>query len=138
MHHFELASQDGRTILRATGSTRAGLVTALVKGLSVAQAPMILSHEETHERPFSIATQDFTEAVAELLQTALAFSAEYQETYDDVSFSLITDKKIQGQLLGKAINTAGSIVSLAKSGALHISKQDDGSWQAEVSLQVLV
>src|SRR5690349_23404952 len=98
MKEYELL--DGGTLhVRAT--TRAGLVTAALQGLMAAAGPRTSEMDVKSERPFSLSADDFGTLLVKFLSTAGKAAEDNKEAYEDVRFTLITDKKAEGAFVGR-------------------------------------
>src|SRR5687768_10373988 len=98
MKEYELL--DGGT-LRVRATTRAGLLTAALQGLMAASEPRTSEVDEKTERPFAFSAADFGTLLADFLSSASKAAVEHKEAYEDVRFTLITDKKAEGAFVGR-------------------------------------
>jgi hypothetical protein len=130
MKKFELL--PGGKGAHATASTRAGLFTALIQGCFGAGEPLAgQSEDEKLERPFKIEAPDPAALMAMLLTEATREAAANGEIYDDISFTLITDKKAEGAFIGRK----GKAPKMCKiTGGMEIAKNEEGEWDVTVKL----
>lgn len=132
MKEFELVGNDGVTV-RAT--TRAGLVTASVQGLMAAAGSRVSDSldEPKLERSFSVSAADFNALLAQLLTMAAKASVDNKEAYEDVRFTLITDKKAEGALVGRPAKGFRAPVSTVRLTA-DVAKNEGGEWETTIAV----
>lgn len=133
MKEFELVGKDGITV-RAT--TRAGLVTASAQGLMAAAGSRVSDNldEPKLERTFSVSAADFNALLVQLLTLAAKSSVDNKEAYEDVRFTLITDKKAEGALVGrpaKGFRTPVATVTLTA----DVAKNEGGEWETTIAVR---
>ncbi len=124
---------DGGKAIRVRATTRAGLVTAALQGLMAAAKPRTTEVDEKTERPFSVASDDFGKLLAALLSEAARASAAHKEAYEDIRFTLITDKKAEGAFVGRPAEGFGSAPK-AVPGPADVAKNEAGEWETTLSL----
>ncbi|MBU0540316.1 archease [Patescibacteria group bacterium] len=134
MQKYEIIPHMADLRIRALGSTRAGLLIAVVKGMSAAIHPTFADNAEERERPFSIGAPDFNGLLDELMKTALGFSEKNGEVYTDVRFDLVTDKEARGVLIGKSALKMEAPVKKASVQEVSMEKNPEGMWEATVVL----
>ncbi|MFZ2803776.1 MAG: hypothetical protein WA001_00990 [Patescibacteria group bacterium] len=133
MNNFEIIPSDKGVTIKATGSTRAGLMVAAVKGATAAMDAVATDESSKEiERAFSLSTAAFAGLVTAVVSAVLASSAEHHEAYHDVKFSLITDKQANGAFIGRAANVKEPL-KLADQ-AIEPKKNGEGMWEAEIVL----
>lgn len=122
--------------IRVQASTRAGLLNAAVQGMFAAAQPDVnQDSDEKIERPFSVMADDAAELLAELLTVALVESAKHQEAFDDVRFTLVTDKKAEGAYIGKACKGYVSPIAAVVRAGLAMEKNEEGEWVSEIAFR---
>ncbi|MBI4139210.1 archease [Candidatus Uhrbacteria bacterium] len=133
MHSYDLLPHIADVRVRARGSTRAGLLTAALKGMFVAAQPRAAGNGNGRERSFHLTAEDASTLLADVLNEALSFSRTNQETYDDVRFDLITDKEAKGAFVGKAVSGFKTPIQAAKHHGLSVQKNAEGLWEATIT-----
>lgn len=134
MKKFEVVAHASGAALKLRASTRAGLIGAAILGLFAAQGPLMADgSDEKLERPFSVQADDFPRLLAALLGQALADAAANGEAYDDVRFSLVTDKKAEGAFIGKRSNGFAAAIK-SVSGKMIVEKNPVGEWETTIVL----
>lgn len=132
MKHHEMVGED-KLLVRA--STRAGLISAAVQGMMTAcGARSSELDEEKTERPFSLEAEDFGALLAALLAEAATQAKANNECYEDITFTLITDKKAVGALVGKkavAMETPRNGVKAPD----EVLKNEAGEWEVTLKLK---
>ena len=129
---YELLPQDAG--IKATGGTRAGLLIASMQGMFAAagarypeeEAPEELRHE------FALEAPDFASLLTALLDKALEASGG-KESFQDISFKLITDKKALGEFVGKKVMDFTSPVKAVDKASLKVEKNLEGLWEATIT-----
>lgn len=135
MKKFEiLPSGEDQARILVQASTRAGLLTGAVQGMFVAAEPDVNpDSDDKIERPFSIMGEDAVDLLVELLASALVESAKHGEAFDDVKFTLVTDKKAEGAFIGKPCKKYGKKLSAAKRQGLAMEKNEEGEWESTIA-----
>jgi hypothetical protein len=130
MHRYELIPDEGN--IRIFGSTRAGLLTAAVQGVCAAAEPKPVEDAKDVERSFSVETPDFVTLLDALIAKTISSSQEYTETYREIRFTLVTDKKAEGAFVGRSVSGFGAPISSAKS-TQAVAKNKEGEWETTVA-----
>ena len=133
MHRYELLPEQGS--IRIFGSTRAGLLTAAIQGVCAAADPASVEDAKDVERPFSIESAEFVVLLNALITKAISSSQEHQETYREIRFTLVTDKKAEGAFVGRSVSGFGNTITSAAS-SQDVVKNAEGEWETIVSLTV--
>lgn len=131
MKEFEVLGNGGALRVRAT--TRAGLVTASLQGLMAAAGPRTSDTEAKSERTFSVSADDFGTLLGELLAAAADASGAHKEAYEDIHFTLITDKKAEGTFVGRPAKSFHDPVRKPK-GKIDVAKNEGGEWETTITL----
>ncbi len=132
MKEFEVIGKGDSLLVRAT--TRAGLVTAAVQGLMAAAGPRTSEMDEKTERVFSVSADDFGRLLADLLASATEASKKHKEAYEDIHFTLITDKKAEGTFVGRPAKSFHDPLRKPK-GMIDVAKNEVGEWETTISLE---
>jgi SHS2 domain-containing protein len=136
MKRFEILSDGEGLRVHAEGSTRPALFIAALEGMFAATVPEPVSEEpERVERPFKLEAKDVRPLLADFLNEALATSEANHETYDDVSFALVTDTKAVGSFLGRKIAGSKTQITSASVQELAPVKNAEGNWEAIVAFR---
>lgn len=132
MKEFDLIGDDG---VKVRATTRAGLVTAAVQGLMAAAGTRVSDSldEPKLERTFSVSAADFNALLTQLLTTAAKSSVDNKEAYEDVRFTLITDKKAEGALVGRPAKGFRMPVASLKLSA-DVAKNEGGEWETTIAV----
>ena len=137
MKHFEVTPDGDNSKVSVTAQTRAGLVVAGVLGVlsaAGALAPDVVEAKEV-QRPFSIKADDFVAIYGDLMAKAAEQAGMMNEKYDDVHFTLITDKKAEGTLVGRAGATFTRKPSGIGRKGLKVEKDESGQWQTSFTVE---
>ena len=134
MRKFEIIdSGDGRSV-RVTASTKAGFAIAALNGLFAVAAPRVDEEEAGLVRqPFDVQADGFGHLLAALLEKAAALAAAGNEMYEDIRFSLVTDTKAVGELVGKPVHGFRSAVR--KAGEIKVEKNEEGMWESVIAFR---
>lgn len=127
MKRFELLPD--RKGVFAAATTRAGLYTAALQGWF--GTPEALGGADANdddtakvERQFKLSAPDAVALMQSLLGEAARAAKEHGETYEDVSFTLVTDKKAEGHFVGRK----GPAPICVLRGVDPIEKNEEGEW----------
>ncbi len=134
MKGFEILRENGDVAVRAHAGTRAGLVIAALQGMFAVAEPQLTASEEKSERPFSVEADDFPKLLVETLERARAVAAERGEAYDDIRFTLITDKKAEGMFVGRAASGSISTIKTVALRTIPVEKNEEGEWEATIAV----
>lgn len=131
MKEHEILDKGKAILVRA--STRAGLATAAVQGLMAVAGPRTSEMDNKVERPFEVKGDDFGLLLSDLLVAAANLSKANKETYEDISFSLITDKLAKGVLVGRPANSFHEDMKMP-TGTIAVEKNEAGEWETTIKL----
>ena len=132
MKEFEVLGKGDSILVRAT--TRAGLVTAALQGLMAAAGPRTSEMDEKTERQFAVFADDFGRLLADLLAAATEASAKHKEAYEDIHFTLITDKKAEGTFVGRPAKSFHDPIRKPK-GMIGVAKNEAGEWETTIAME---
>jgi hypothetical protein len=134
MNHFDIVPYGSGVSIKVSGSTRAGMLVAAVKGIAAAteSAPTDAGSSES-DRTFSLKAKDFGELTAILIQEMLSDVTKHGEAYSDVKFTLITDKAADGAFIARPGKMSGAF-SLSTEQAIEPAKNGEGMWETEFVL----
>lgn len=132
MKTFEILPHAMGAAVRVLASTRVGLATAALQGVfTVAKGQVDTESDEKIERPFSVDASDFPGLLKGMLDQALAAAAKNGDVYDDVRFSLITEKQMDGAFIGKRCKGFATPITSIK-GGMTIAKNEAEEWETTV------
>jgi SHS2 domain-containing protein len=134
MNRYELLTENGPTRIRALGSTRAGVFIAAIKGLCAAEKPRFVENSERVERLFNVEAADAVNLLAAVLNEARRLSRESLQAYEDVAFTLITDKKAEGKFVDRAVTGFDAEISAITPENIEMGQNGDGMRQAMITL----
>lgn len=129
MHRYEILPHTTDVRVRALGSTRAGLLVAALKGMFAAAGPRFTEGADRVERPFKIEAPDFASLLVDVLNEAVSLSDANHEAYEDISFSLITDKKAEGVFVDRPVTGFDTRIKAATHIGLDVKKNNEGNWE---------
>lgn len=131
MKSFDVRDSGGKRTIHAKATTRAGLAVAALQGMTSIAGGRTSELDEQIERPFAIEGATFNELLAALLDDASKHTAAHGEGYDDIMFTLITEKKATGSFVGRP--TKGAKAPGKSSVAGDVVRNEAGEWEAVVS-----
>lgn len=114
-----------------TGATRAGVATHALKSLFTG-TPAPEGTEENRERPFDVQAADFPSLLMAFLNHAVTDARGNAEIYDDISFSLLTDKQAKGKFVGRPAQ--GFVQNIQRVSVASVEKNPEGQWVAKLEL----
>jgi len=132
---YETLPHEAEIRIKASGGTRAGLLVAALRGMFAAAGGRLPDEEAAEEsvRPFSVEAADFSSLLVDFLNEAAAASGTHRETYQDVHFELITDKKARGSFVGRLVTGFDRQIKAVAQGGLRVEKNAEGQWEAEIA-----
>ena len=132
---------DGSSI-RVVATTKAGFLQAALEGtFAVGGIDFAKMAEDgtppgtDRERHFVVEAADFTHILVALLNEALRLAAEKKEAYAGLRLALITDKKVEGDLLGQGSTKLAKGIKSAVCSAEGVHKNQLGYWEANVEFR---
>ena len=120
-------------VIKATGGSRAGLLSSLAQGLFAAAFPEPDLSAPTNERKFDLKANDFPELVVELLDQAMKDADEHKEAYEGVRFTLLTDKIAQGMFLGRPSDVPLKVHTAVP--GFKAERNVQGLWETEITFR---
>ena len=135
MPSYDILSPAPALKIRATGGTRAGLLTIILT--SVFQSWRFEKDDHLDapvtEQPFSLEGQDFSVLIASLLGFAVERAAAKHEVYDTLSIALITETKLQGKLVGTPLPRNVTLELPTGTPSVSLKKIETGEWEATIA-----
>ncbi len=140
MKRFDILPHAAKVAVKATASTKAGLLSASLQGMFAAAGPKFKIEDpvkdKTFERPFSVTSKDFSSLLVDVLNAAVASASANRESYEDVSLSLITDTKAEGKFVGRAVSGFDKAIKAATHRDLNVQKNVVGLWETVITFDV--
>ena len=130
MKVFEIITDGGAKAVHAKASTRAGLAVAALHGVSSLAGGSTSELDEKVERPFSVTADTFGALLTALLTRAATASATHAETYDDIQFTLITEKKAEGAFIGRPAKGVSTLGAFRTKG--DVARNEAGEWETVI------
>jgi len=131
LHDIEILQDPWR--IKAVGGTRAGLLIASMKGLFQAAGLAHPSNGDEARKSFELHADDAQTLILQVLRHVSQLAAAHCESYDEINFSLITDKEAKGEFIGRHITTCPPIPAVLGIDG-EIVKGEDGLWHAVIAL----
>jgi hypothetical protein len=135
MNKYELLTENGVTRIRALGSTHAGVFVAAIKGLCAAEKPRFVENAERIERLFRVEAADSIGLLAAVLNEARRLSRESLQAYEDVTFTLITDKKAEGKFVDRVVTGFDAEIVTVSPDKIEMKQSWDGMREALITLE---
>ncbi len=137
MRKFELLEHTADVAVKVLASTKAGLAIAAVQGMFAAAEPRLGAEDAPDvKRPFDVSGEDFPSLLVNLLNEAVSLGNLHHERYQDISFALITDKKAEGEFVGKPVAGFGTEIKAATHHDLKVEKNVNGEWETVITFDV--
>ncbi|MFH2231603.1 MAG: archease, partial [Patescibacteria group bacterium] len=133
MKKYEIIQHEAEVKIKATASTRVGLLSASLQGLLDASKPKYVENAEQVEREFSVSSDEFELLLIDFLSEAVNLSNANSEAYEDVSFDLITDKQANGKFLGRPVSGFENQIKSTSHKDLSVKKNAQDLWEAVVT-----
>jgi SHS2 domain-containing protein len=131
MKGYEILPHTGDVAVKATGSTREELFSAVLQGMFEAAEPRIENNAKV-KREFAVESADLDSLLVDLLNEAIYMSHAHREAYDSVRFSELTWTRASGDLIGRPATGFETEIKAATHYDLSVSETEDG-WTATVT-----
>lgn len=131
---MDQTNATSKSTVHAKGATRAGVLISVVKGICTAQAVVQTEDVPLTERSFTLHMDDFNELAKSFVMYVLMSSQQLHEIYEDVRFTLITDTKAEGMLIGRHVESFPNKYSKFNPEGFNIERTIEGPWIATVPL----
>lgn len=142
MKKFDILPDKNGTTIRVIASTKVGFVTAALEGMFAVAGPDYLEKSEekraladTSARPFSVSAGNFRELLVKMLDTAWETAGRHKEAFLGMRFSLITDTKAEGELLGLPASGYARPIKGSVCDSPAIQKNQVGNWEAQITFR---
>ena len=120
-------------VIKATGGSRAGLLSSLAQGLFAAAFPEPDLSAPTDEKAFDLKADDFPALVVALLDHAMADAEADKKAYEGIRFTLLTDKIAQGMFLGRPSDAKPKVHTAVP--GFRAERNVQGLWECEVTFR---
>ncbi len=120
--------------LRVTGATREALFRDALRGLAAAMRPRQARAAVTRE--LALEAADATALLVDFLSEALALMQARRESYRDVRFTALTERRLVATLRGAAVEGFDADVKAVTYHEAEVAAGAGGGWQTHLVLDL--
>ena len=131
---YELLEHPSDLKIKAFGETKEELFSNALFGMEECLKPE--TREGTIEREVKISSVDLSGLMVDFLSEALYLTQVNKEAYFEARFSKLTDKELEGRIIGKKAERFGEDIKAVTYYDLDVKQKDDGSWEAVVLFDI--
>jgi len=135
MKKYEILEHKADLKIRALGKTKEELFLNMLLGMANSQKPEIKNKKEIR-REIKIKSPDLPSLLVDFLSEALYLSQVNKEVYNNVNFKKITDKELEGELIGQKVERFGEDIKAVTHHSLDIRQLSSGVWEANVLFDI--
>jgi len=134
MKKYETLEHKADLKIRAFGRTKEELFLNMLKGMMEGLRPEGI--KKGKKRKVKISSPDFSALLVDFLSEALYLSQVNKEIYQDIKIKKLTDKKLEGELIGQKFGRIGLDIKAVTYHSLDIHQKKDGTWEATVLFDI--
>jgi SHS2 domain-containing protein len=120
--------------IRAFGKTKEELFLNMMAGMF--ESARYESEGKEIKRKIKISSLDFPSLLVDFLSQVLYFCETKKEVYHGLEFKKLTEKELEGTLIGKKLKRMGVHIKGVTYHDLDIHQRKDGSWEATVLFDI--
>lgn len=88
------------------------------------------------KREIKVSSQDLSSLLIDFLSEILYLSEVNKEVYENVNFRKLTEREIEGELIGRKLKRIGIEIKAVTYHNLEISQKENGNWQATILFDI--
>ncbi|MBZ9578687.1 archease [Patescibacteria group bacterium] len=135
MKKYKILEHKADLKIRASGKTKEKLFLNMLFGMAESQRAEI-KRKKKIKREIKIKSLDFAALLVDFLSEALYLSQVNKEAYSSVKFTKLTNKEIDGELIGQKVERFGEDIKAVTHHDLNIHQRKDGIWEATVLFDI--
>lgn len=132
--NYKILEHPADVKVQAFGKTKEELFLNAMLGMTEVLKANRLS--QIANRKISVKSIDLNALLVDFLSEVLYLSQVNKEIYDDVKFSKLTDKELEGELSGNKIESFGEDIKAVTYHGLKIEKDKQGLWEGTVLFDI--
>lgn len=140
MRRFAILEHPADIKLRAFGKDKKELFQNAFLGMQVALRPKgkirQLAEKAKVKRKIEIESGDLVSLLVDFLSEVNYLNEVNHEVYDEVKFEKLSDKKLEGEVLGKKVEEFGLQIKGVTYHGLEVRQKKDGTWEATILFDI--
>ena len=134
MRNYEILEHTADLKIKAFGKTKKELFENALKGMF--ESAKYEGGDSKLERAIKISSLDSSSLLVDFLSEALYLAEVNQEVYSGIKFKTLSEKEIEGILIGKKKKRMGVQIKGVTYHGLDIHQEEDGTWEATVLFDI--
>ena len=134
MEKYKILEHISDLKIRAFGKNKKELFLNVMIGMF--EGAKYEKEEEEIKREIKVSSKDLSSLLVDFLSEILYFCETNREVYHNIKFKKMTDKNIEGILIGKKLKRMGVQIKGVTYHNLDISQRKDGIWQAIILFDI--
>jgi len=134
MEKYKILEHISDLKIRAFGKNKKELFLNVMIGMF--EGAKYEKEEEEIKREIKVSSKDLSSLLVDFLSEILYFCETNREVYHNIKFKKMTDKNIEGILIGKKLKRMGVQIKGVTYHDLDISQRKDGIWQATILFDI--
>jgi len=134
MEKYKILEHISDLKIRAFGKNKKELFLNVMIGMF--EGAKYEKEEEEIKREIKVSSKDLSSLLVDFLSEILYFCETNREVYHNIKFKKMTDKNIEGILIGKKLKRMGVQIKGVTYHDLDISQRKDGIWQAIILFDI--
>jgi len=134
MKKYKILEHISDLKIRAFGKNKKELFLNVMIGMF--EGAKYEKEEEEIKREIKVSSKDLSSLLVDFLSEILYFCETNREVYHNIKFKKMTDKNIEGILIGKKLKRMGVQIKGVTYHDLDISQRKDGIWQATILFDI--
>ena len=134
MEKYKILEHISDLKIRAFGKDKKELFLNVMIGMF--EGAKYEKEEEEIKREIKVSSKDLSSLLVDFLSEILYFCETNREVYHNIKFKKMTDKNIEGILIGKKLKRMGVQIKGVTYHDLDISQRKDGIWQATILFDI--
>jgi len=134
MKKYEILEHKADLKIRVFGKTKEELFLNMLLGMADSQRAEIESKKKI-KREIKIKSLDLGVLLVDFLSEVLYLSQVNKEIYKDIKFKKLTNRRLEGELIGQKVERFGEDIKAVTYHSLDVH-QEKGIWQATILFDV--
>jgi len=134
MKKYKILEHISDLKIRAFGKNKKELFLNVMIGMF--EGAKYEKEEEEIKREIKVSSKDLSSLLVDFLSEILYFCETNREVYHDIKFKKLTNKNIEGVLVGKKLKRIGVQIKGVTYHDLEIFQRKDGIWQATILFDI--
>lgn len=136
MRKFEILEHKADLKIKVFGKTKKELFENALVGMFESARYEALASEKEVKRKIKISSLDLPSLLVDFLSEVLFFCETKQEVYNKIKIKKISEKEIEGILIGKKLKRMGVHIKAVTYHDLKVVQKKDGTFEATVLFDI--